>query len=197
MSFSPLKFAAALFPLTTPETVAEAVERVSGSDKRVLDVGCCGGALGEFLIARGYELTGVDWDDYYLETAKGRGYARTHKADLREPLNIDGGPFPVVVASEVIEHMPDSSLEPMVRGLHRHCSGHLVATVPDLDHPVSKVLDFVFFRRGWLDLFHMGEHHQRFTRKTFAALLERCGFEVLSAGPTLGGTGMIVVARRR
>lgn len=198
MRIEPLKFLAALVPLTNPLAVADEVQRVCGEEREVIDIGCCGGALGSFLIARGFRVTGVDWDPYYLEKAKERGYAKVIRADLTLPLDaVATGSFPVVVASEVIEHMPDERLEGMVRELHRICAGHLVATVPDYSHSVSKALDFFLYSRGWMDLFNMGLHHQHFTRASFTELLTSAGFEVVSVGATMGGTGMIVVAKKR
>ena len=204
MQFRAFKFLASLVPLTPcPSDLVEEVERVARGNpgpgsREVLDVGCCGGALGAHLIQRGFQVTGVDWDAYYLSKARERGYARVIEADLTRPLSqIQDGSFPIVMASEVLEHIPAGALEALLSELHRVCRGTLVVTAPNRDHLLCKAVDFFFFERGWLDLFHMGRHCQQFSPAGLKALLEKAGFSVERSTLRLGGSNIMLTARKR
>lgn len=76
---------------------------------KLLDVGCGGGLLSEPLARMGFEVTGVDAGD------KNIAVARIHAGQTGVPVTyVLGGPedmpaetFDVVIAMEVIEHVPD------------------------------------------------------------------------------------------
>src|SRR5690242_9895862 len=70
-----------------------------GEGRRVLDVGCAGGFLGEILTERGYRVTGVDFPGTVTSPAiEFRG------ADLdNNGLDGVGGDFDHVIAADVLE----------------------------------------------------------------------------------------------
>ncbi|CAA7616937.1 bifunctional 2-polyprenyl-6-hydroxyphenol methylase/3-demethylubiquinol 3-O-methyltransferase UbiG [Magnetospirillum sp. UT-4] len=78
----------------------------------LLDVGCGGGLLSEPLARMGFTVTGVDAGD------KNIGVARIHAAQsdlaidyrIGGPEDMDSAAFDVVIAMEVIEHVPDPAV---------------------------------------------------------------------------------------
>ncbi len=81
------------------------------SGLRILDVGCGGGLLAEPLARLGAEITGIDLVAASLDVARTHAAASGLEIDYRlEPadaLAARGERFDVVVASEVVEHVPD------------------------------------------------------------------------------------------
>jgi 2-polyprenyl-6-hydroxyphenyl methylase/3-demethylubiquinone-9 3-methyltransferase len=78
---------------------------------RILDVGCGGGLLAEPLARLGAAVTGLDPAPAALEAARahaaGAGLAIDYREGIAEDLARRGERFDAVVASEVIEHVPD------------------------------------------------------------------------------------------
>lgn len=77
----------------------------------VLDIGCGGGILSEPLARLGGRVTGIDPVPQAVEVAKAHalqsGLAIDYRNVLVEDLAPDGQAFDLVIASEVIEHVPD------------------------------------------------------------------------------------------
>lgn len=78
---------------------------------RVLDAGCGGGAHAAALLDRGAILTGIDASAGLLEIAQRRleGRAQLLLADLNELLPFDDGAFDLILASLVMQYLPDWS----------------------------------------------------------------------------------------
>ena len=78
---------------------------------RLLDVGCGAGLASEALAALGYDVLGLDAAGEAIEAgrahAAGRGLSLAYRAGAAEDLLAEGLRFPVIVALEVIEHVPD------------------------------------------------------------------------------------------
>ena len=72
---------------------------------RLLDLGCGGGLLAPHLPA-GYHHVGVDLSQAGLEIAARHGVDETVQADVAD-LPFDDASFDVVVAGEILEHVPD------------------------------------------------------------------------------------------
>jgi methionine biosynthesis protein MetW len=81
---------------------------VPASARRVLDLGCAGGALGAALKRRrGVEVVGVELDPQYAAAAA-RLLDRVEQGDVEEVLaREDLGSFDCVVAADVLEHLRD------------------------------------------------------------------------------------------
>ncbi len=144
---------------------------------KVLDLGCSGGLLAERVRAAGHYVTGVD----YLEIPGVR--ERTddfYQADLADgiPIGVGSG-YDVVIAGDVIEHLPrpKETLAEILRVLRP--GGELLVSVPNFGHwyPRARVALglFGYDRRGILDQTHL----RFFSRASLHRLVRRCGFDVV------------------
>lgn len=99
-----------------------------------LDIGCNSGGLGRLLTERGCWVIGIDLAYHLLPLAKKKGYVAVAQADA-EALPFRRGSFPVVILSEVLEHVPDPAqcIAEAARVLMPH--GWLLGDVP---HPLGK-----------------------------------------------------------
>jgi 2-polyprenyl-6-hydroxyphenyl methylase / 3-demethylubiquinone-9 3-methyltransferase len=83
------------------------------SGRTVLDIGCGGGLLSEPLARLGGHVTGLDPGTTNIEVARRHaaqsGLAIDYRAGMAEDLATAGERFDLVVASEVIEHVPDQA----------------------------------------------------------------------------------------
>jgi SAM-dependent methyltransferase len=184
---------------------------------RVLDFGCGTGDLAGTLAAAGYEVTGCDVSPRMLAEAEqafaGRAIRWVPLATDWRTLPFEDQAFEAVVASSVFEYLMD--LERVFAELHRvlRPNGVLLATVPDLRHPVRR-MEGVLARLGRLPpLSSMAAavpkldgyvQYLRLSRNRFAlpqwhALARAHGFEPLSSTAASGteiGTLVPLVLRR-
>ena len=81
------------------------------SGLKLLDVGCGGGLLCEPMARLGADVVGIDPSATNVEVArlhaKTSGLAIDYRATTAEALAADGAAFDVVLAMEVVEHVPD------------------------------------------------------------------------------------------
>ena len=119
--------------------LAAAVGRAARPGDRVLDLGCATGELARTLAAAGYGVTGCDISREMLTRAaarEGGGPAWVQLAPAWRTLPFSDGAFGAVVASSVLEYVPDPA------AVLRECArvtrpgGAILYTVPDLRHPV-------------------------------------------------------------
>ncbi|MGD9797943.1 MAG: methyltransferase domain-containing protein [Acidimicrobiia bacterium] len=145
---------------------------------RVLDLGCSDGRLGARLRSLGHEVTGVD-----VEKHDGVADQLDHfvEADLDHGIPDEvGGPFDVVLAADVVEHVRDPERVLRAAADRLAPGGVLVASVPNFAHwyPRLRVVTgrFDYDRRGILDAGHI----RFFTRRSFERAARRAGLEVVS-----------------
>ena len=78
---------------------------------RLLDIGCGGGLVAEPMARLGFDVTGIDAGDETIATARihaaQSGLAIAYRAVPAETLAAAGERFDVVLALEIIEHVPD------------------------------------------------------------------------------------------
>jgi ubiquinone/menaquinone biosynthesis C-methylase UbiE len=152
------------------------LERLTGlpDGRPLLDVGCYTGVFVEIAGRHGWDAWGVEPSQWAVEQAQARGLhvvqGTLDTADLPEMY------FNVVTMWDVIEHLTDpcEALERAGRLLKP--GGLLVVHTIDIDSLFARVMDT---RWPWL----MEMHLYYFSRRTLRAMLEKCGFRVLSDRP--------------
>ncbi len=140
--------------------------------KTLLEVGCHAGVLLDRFRGQGWSVSGVEPD------AKAANFARSHygldvKASTLEDAGYDPAMFDAVVMLHVIEHLDDpaGTVAAIARVLRPH--GFLVVETPVYDTLMYRLLG-----RRERSLSCDG-HIVFYTGGTLAALLERCGFEIV------------------
>ncbi len=156
---------------TAHRYLAQLERRVQGGC--LLDVGC---GPGLFLTSASerWRKVGVELSGWAAGEAR-----RRFGLDVREGSLMEAGlPDASVDAAllvDVVEHLPDPRA--VLRELARvmRSAGALFILTPDIDAPVSRLMG-----RWWWGL--RPAHIHYFSRRTLTALLEDCGFEVLTLG---------------
>lgn len=93
-----------------PALIAAALVKTAGERrfKRVLDLGCGTGLMGEAVRGRAEELVGVDLSEKMVETARRKQvYDRLAVADLAYFLAAEPEPFDLILAADVFVYLPD------------------------------------------------------------------------------------------
>ncbi len=123
-----------------------------GTGRRVLDLGCRSGGLTRAYLD-GNEVVGMDVDRSALEQAAEIGI-ETAWGDAAEPLPFPGESFDVVVAGELLEHLPqpDETVSEARRVLRP--GGRLVGSVPNA-YRLKNRLAFLAGRRPEADPTHL------------------------------------------
>jgi len=83
------------------------VVRLVGRGRKVLDLGCYYGFLGQLFLKNGNEVWGVDIAKEALKKAAALGL-KTKCADVEKEIPFGDALFDVVVAAEIIEHLKDT-----------------------------------------------------------------------------------------
>jgi SAM-dependent methyltransferase len=152
------------------------LERLTGppNGRPLLDVGCYTGIFVEIAARHGWEAWGVEPSRWAVEHAHARGLhvvpGTLDTADLPE------AHFDVVTMWDVIEHVADP--RETLQQAHRLLkpNGLLVVHTIDIDSIFAQLMGA---RWPWL----MEMHLYYFSRRTLRAMLEKCGFQVLSDRP--------------
>ncbi|HSY14965.1 MAG TPA: class I SAM-dependent methyltransferase [Jatrophihabitantaceae bacterium] len=152
-----------------------------GANKRVLDVGCDTGYLGEALSAFGNETSGFEVDPATAEQARSR-LARVEVGDLETTDLVEVfGPasFDIVVFGDVLEHLRDPlSVLRQARGLLAP-GGSVVISTPNVAHGDVR-LALLKGRFNYTKLGILDETHTRFfTRDSLVRFLHDAGFVLL------------------
>jgi 2-polyprenyl-3-methyl-5-hydroxy-6-metoxy-1,4-benzoquinol methylase len=146
---------------------------------RILDLGCSGGLLSERARGLGHRVVGVDRVE--LPELAGRVDAFI-EADLDQglPAAVEHeGPFDVVLAGDVLEHLRDPGL--VLEQVRRVMvpRGALLVSVPNFGHWYVRARAllgiFDYDQRGLLDSTHV----RFFTRRSIERLLRRTGFNIV------------------
>jgi glycosyltransferase involved in cell wall biosynthesis/ubiquinone/menaquinone biosynthesis C-methylase UbiE len=147
-----------------------------GSPKRILDLACGNGRLGELLRLDGHTVIGIDAEKLDGVGERLDGFV---EADLNEGIPAEaGGDFDVVVATNAFERVVDpEALMAQLPGVLAP-RGVIIASVPNVAHwyPRARVLTghFDYERRGIFDSGHL----RFFTQKSFERMAERAGLRV-------------------
>ncbi len=163
-----------------PRTTAAHRELLSwlgqGPPRRILDLGCGSGRLGELLRLEGHTVIGVDSEKIDGVGDRLDGFV---EADLNEGLPAEVGTgFDVVVGAGVFERLVDP--ESLLRQISAVLSprGVVMVSVPNVAHwyPRARVLTghFEYERRGIFDPAHL----RFFTQRGFERMADRAGLRV-------------------
>ena len=155
----------------------EVLALVPATARRVLDIGCGAGRLGEALKARQQaEVVGIELDEAAAAAARQR-LDEVIVGDIeRLDLDFPPGSFDAIVCGDILEHLrePDRLLR-RARGWLA-ADGRLVASIPNVRHHsvVRSLLEgnWTYESAGLLDRTHL----RFFTRREIEKLLFRAGF---------------------
>jgi 2-polyprenyl-3-methyl-5-hydroxy-6-metoxy-1,4-benzoquinol methylase len=101
-------------PQALDDRYADLADLIATHDGPVLDLGCGGGDFLRLLVARGADASGVDSDAESVALARSQGLA-VDEGDALEALSAkDAGSLGVVVAIQVVEHLPAQRLVELV-----------------------------------------------------------------------------------
>lgn len=151
---------------------------VPAGARRVLDVGCGGGALGAALKAeRGCEVVGLEGMPEAAATAATRLDA-VHEVDLERlgDLPYPPGHFDAIVLGDVLEHLRDPEAVLAALLPHLAADGALVMSIPNVKHwsvvvPLLLRDAWTYTDAGLLDRTHV----HFFTLEEISAMLDRLG----------------------
>jgi SAM-dependent methyltransferase len=142
------------------------VRRVSpGLDSRILEIGCSGGLLlQEFRRAGLKHVTGIDISPAAIALCHERGIADAHVMDAQSP-TLAGQQYDLLVASDVLEHLPDDALALAAWNRLLKPGGRLFVFVPA-------------FPLLWSEHDEANRHFRRYRRPGLRQRLESQGFVV-------------------
>ncbi|MEK7481295.1 MAG: class I SAM-dependent methyltransferase [Patescibacteria group bacterium] len=143
--------------------------RAVSPDAAVLEVGCSGGVLLHDLRARGFtQLVGIDISPQAVQCCRTRGLDGVQQADARA-LPFPDETFDIVVASDILEHLPDadSAVAEWRRVLKP--GGQLIVFVPA-------------YQWLWSRHDEMNNHVKRYSYRELVGCLHRNQLAILRSG---------------
>ena len=108
----------------------------AGEGRRALDLGCGPGRFSSILAARGWRVTAVDTDSQNVAQAAQYGDARLGDA-ITVLKTLDSGAYGLVLALELIEHMPVSHAMELLQDVARVLGpkGEVIVSTPNRHSP--------------------------------------------------------------
>lgn len=143
--------------------------------RRVLDVGCAGGAFPKAAHDLGFDAIGVEPSKWLAEQGR-KLYGLDLRSGLLQEQDFPDQSFDLICLWDVIEHLPDA--HDVVRHIHRllRPGGYFVVNCPDYGSLARKVLG-----DKWPML--LSVHLIYFTKATITDFLRRDSFEVVEFRP--------------
>lgn len=154
-------------------------------NKTILDVGCGDGSIAKYLIAKGYNVYGIDASQSGITIARETHPDRFFLQDITSkqlPAGLQSIPFDTIISTEVIEHLyaPRDYVAFCKKVLLEHQQdGTLIISTPYHGYLKNVVLAL----SGQLDMHFTalwdGGHIKFWSRKTLTMLLEEQHFQVV------------------
>ena len=144
--------------------------------RKILDAGCGGGAFVEFLEARDFEVTGVDYHEMFLEVARARpGATGTYVQGDIGALPFPDTSFYCTYCFDVLEHVDDQLA---LKELQRVTASRIIIAVPASDlNNFGRSLTFYHYQ----DLTHL----RTYTRESLEILIKSLGLQHYKIVPEL------------
>lgn len=161
-----------------------------GSGRRVLDVGCGDGYLGQELARRGYHVTGIERADGH--TNEFPSSVHLIEADLENGLPSLMDKFDYVLCADILEHLrrPEQLLRD-IKGVLAP-GGELIASVPNSGNIWFR-LNILFGRFPQDDKGLFDRTHLRFYMwKGWVGLFRSAGFELADVGVSAIPVSLVV-----
>ncbi len=157
------------------------VERHFPEAGRVLDVGCAAGYFLKVMQEEGWDVVGLEPSDAIRPHAQELLGEKNVLAGVLGDVDLEPHSFDLITMWDVIEHIPDTVAAIREVGKLLKPGGCFLIETQNIDSRAAKVLG-----KRWQHYKH-AEHIYHFNKKTLGAALEKAGFEILEAGPRLGG----------
>lgn len=146
---------------------------------RLLEVGCGNGATLQLMAAKGWQVTGIDFDEAAVKNALSKGLEVHHGSLFAQKFAADS--FDAVVMSHLIEHVP-APVE-LLSECHRILKkdGVLIALTPNADSCLHKS-----YGVNWRGL-EPPRHLQIFTIKSLATIADNAGYSMVRSFSSMHG----------
>ena len=150
-----------------------------GTGIRVLDVGCGNGFLCRRLLAKGFDVVGIDLSESGIEIARRASPAARFEvlaADDRILRNLGTEPFDFVISTEVIEHVyaPRPYMQGCLAALEP--GGTFICTTPYHGYLKNLLLSLAGHWDRHADPLWDGGHIKLWSRRTLSRLFAETGF---------------------
>ena len=160
-------------------------EMLRPQTSKVFEIGCGDGSFLRHLIDKGFIVSAIEPSKRFYE------HAIKICPDIKNEYmsdNIQGAPYDIVVAREVLEHVYDFNtfLKQTFKIINNN-SGLLMIQVPRLETAIDDCRMHTFFT----------DHVNYFSERTLSLALELNGFIVLDVKPYMGGEYTVAIARKR
>lgn len=150
-----------------------------GSNKKVLDVGCCDGYIGCLLKEKNNKLVGIEANEENAQRAK-ECYEEVIIGDVESVLTQDKikENFDVILYSEILEHLKNPNLILSEHKKLLNKDGFIVAVIPNVAFYSNRLSllfgNWCYKESGILDKTHL----KFYTLKTAKELIRNAGYEI-------------------
>lgn len=168
--------------------ICKSINITPSKSKKVLDVGCAGGAFPKAAADLGFDVVGVEPSKWMVNFSK-----ETYGLDIRQGTlqeqNFKGESFDIITLWDVIEHIsePEKVLVEIRKILKN--DGYLIINYPDYDSFARKI-----FQMKWP--FFLSVHLFYFSPETITRLLNNAEFEVTVIRPFWQTLGLGYIIKR-